>query len=183
MAQQHAVGVNHLSGLFLPLAAFPGLKAGQRIDVDDISGAKVIVTFAGLLENGRPGVTSRVTIGDAFWSETSFDQLTGVAVQVRGFSGPSPFYYTRTEMSLVEIPTMPPTAPRLEIIFDPEKLAVTISFLADAGTIITLERSTDGARSWTAVPGYEGRVADAYPIICEIKTPTGMALFRARAGN
>lgn len=58
-------GPDHLSGLFLPAAAFTGLQAGQIIDVDDVTGARISVIFAGVLNKGRAAVVSRAVTGDA----------------------------------------------------------------------------------------------------------------------
>jgi hypothetical protein len=176
-----ATGVNHLSGLFLPLVAFDRIQVGQTIDVDDITGATISVVYVGPLVDGRPGIISRLAVGNAFSAETSFDQLTGVAVVQRGYSAPSPWYYTETEMTLVNLPVSPPAAPRLEIAFNPETSSVTISCFGGAGTFITLETSNDGARTWSAVPGYEDRAAEPYPVIYESRNAQGAAFFRARA--
>jgi hypothetical protein len=81
-------GVQHLSGLCLPIAALADAKAGQLIDTDDVTGARVDVTWVGQLGDGRPGVSFRLS-GGVFWSETTFDAGTGVAVVQRMFDGSS----------------------------------------------------------------------------------------------
>ena len=50
-------GVNHLSGLCLPIPALASVQAGQMIDTDDVTGARVEVAWVGQFGNGRPGVT------------------------------------------------------------------------------------------------------------------------------
>jgi hypothetical protein len=171
-------GANHLSGLCLPVAGLAALRSGQVIDVDDITSARVEVTWVGRLGDGRPGVRLRLS-GSVFWSETTFDAVTGVAVGLRTYDGASARYTTQTEVNLVSEPVMPPPAPRLEIAFDRISRAITVLCPTTGAKTITLRRSLDGGRTWTVVPGWDDHPCTGAPVVYPDAQPTGAVLYSA----
>jgi hypothetical protein len=171
-------GVRHLSGLCLPIAALAGAQAGQMIDTDDVTGARVDVAWVGQLGNGRPGVTFRLS-GSVFWSETTFDAGTGVAVALRTFDGSSDLYQIETEVSLISELPLPPPAPRLDIAFDRLTHSITVRCSTREAEGITLWRSTDGGRTWVVIPGWEDQPCAGEPAVYLVPEPAGCALYRA----
>jgi hypothetical protein len=171
-------GVNHLSGLCLPAAGLAAMQVGQTIDVDPVTEARVEVVWVGRLDSGRPGVTFRLS-GSVFWSETTFDASTGAAVALRTYDGASSLYTTETEVSLVGEPVAPPPAPRLEIARDPATGFITLRCPTTGATRVTLWRSTDGGRQWTALPGWDDQPCTGVPAVHVEQHPAGAVLFNA----
>lgn len=171
-------GVNHLSGLCLPVAALAGLNAGQVIDEDPITEARVEVAWVGQLGNGHPGVRFRLA-GSVFWSETTFDASTGVAVGLRTYDGASSLYTTETEVGLVDEPVTPPPAPRIEIARDRTTGSITVQCPTAGATRVTLWRSTDGGRHWAVLPGWDDQPCTGAPAVYVEPQPTGAVLFTA----
>ncbi|MHB9008503.1 MAG: hypothetical protein ACYDC1_16410 [Limisphaerales bacterium] len=171
-------GANHLSGLCLSIAALGTLQAGQVIDTDEVTGAKVEVGWVGQVDNGRPGVRLRFS-GTAFWSETTFDATTGVAVRLRTYEGASELYRTESEVNLVSELVPPPPAPRLEIAFDHLEGSITVRCPTAGAKGVTLRRSTDGGLTWVAVPGWEDQACAGTPVIYQDPNPVGFVLYSA----
>ena len=171
-------GVDHLSGLCLPVAGLLRLEAGQTIDVDPVTEARVEVNWKGRLESGHPGVTFRLS-GSVFWSETTFDAVTGAAVALRAHDGSSSLYTAETEVFLVVQPALPPPTPLLEITREPTTGAIALRCPTTGATRVTLWRSTDGGRAWVALPGWEDRPCTGTPVVHVEERPAGAAWFKA----
>ncbi|MHC1768921.1 MAG: hypothetical protein AB9869_32335 [Verrucomicrobiia bacterium] len=175
-----ATGINQLSGLCLPPAAVRSLNPNQRIDRDEFTGATIDVTHVGMLANGRMAVTLRMSAGEAAWSEVTYDALSGLALELKTFDGPSPLYFTQTELQLTEVPAMPPVVPRLGISWTPDRRTVLISCPTEAGRFVTFFTSKDGCRTWQGVPGYQDRPGTGEPLVYTADIGPGSVFYRVQ---
>ncbi|HSA00035.1 MAG TPA: hypothetical protein P5055_04780 [Candidatus Paceibacterota bacterium] len=176
-------GIHQLGGLCLPSAALKNLIEGQRIDFDETTGAMSEVLRVGTGANGRTSVTMKMTVGTVAWSEASYDVITGAATQLRTYDGPSPLYYTLTEVNLDELPPdIPalPSAPRLTIVHHPGDHTVTMSCLTEIGRLLTLLSSNDGCRTWTPVADCIDRRCDGQPFVYTIGSGTRSIFYRVQ---
>jgi hypothetical protein len=168
------------SGISMAASTLQGLRQGQLIDTDDITGATLSVSFVGTGADSRPQVTLRSAVGHVSWSEITYDVVTGVAVQLRTWDGPSLIYSTGTQLALAEIPTNPPASPRLDISFNRNTGMITIACpTANQGTV-TLLTSTDGGKNWVPVPNYQDLPCQGVPVVLQVEAKEKAALYLAQ---
>jgi len=152
-----ASGIPSTSPLCLPVPAPDTLRPGDQLDADDVTGAVLTVTHVGTLASGRHGVVLHLRVGDVAWAETAYDGATGVAVELRTYSGASPIYYTTTELRLSALPPSAPAIPRLSL----ERLGpgntLLLSWNSEAARRYTVESSTDAGHTWNPLAGAEDR--------------------------
>lgn len=174
-------GIPGIAPLCLPLPFPAELRQGKVLDQDEITGGTLTVQYAGVLNNGRQGLAMRLSAGDAAWAETVYDAATGVALALQTYSGASPLYYTATDLHLTELPPEPAAPPHLSLARRTGSEAVVVTWTTEAGRRTSLEFSTDGARSWTVVPGRGDQVGTGMSLSHEIQHPEGNVLYRVRA--
>lgn len=175
-----ATGMRQLGGLTLPAPVPGALEVGQRLDMDEVTGATVEVAFRGWLPDGREGLTLRTVAGTAAWSEATYDLATGVALRLRTYEGASPLYTIETEMRLEEVPAVPPRAPRLAFAYRAVEDELTLTWMGEGNRAFSLLTSVDGGRSWGIVSGWEDRASTGETMEYRLVGPRGTALFRVR---
>ncbi|MBL9134514.1 MAG: hypothetical protein JNK85_01535 [Verrucomicrobiales bacterium] len=171
-------GIPHLAGLTLPSPMPAELTAGRSLDTDPITGATTGIAFVGTLRSGRAGVVIRMNVGDVAWSETAYDRDTGIAMELYTYSGASPVYYERSELSLVDLPPEPPTAPRVATQLSTDRRFLTLTWPTQTGTTGTLWISLDGARTWSKVPEATDRPGTGQTMRVEVPLKAATALYR-----
>jgi hypothetical protein len=110
----------------------------------------------------------------------TYDVLTGVAVQLRTWDGPSLFYSTGSQMELLQLPGNDPQPPQLGIALDRNTGRLTLTCPTENQGTVTLMTSIDGGRTWAPVPNYEDLPAQGVPVVLQIDPTEKSALYYAR---